>query len=400
MHTHYFLLDHVLDWPHNSLHIQKGHKSHQKEFWPVDHFLSHFDEFGYNNFYNTKKAHLIEPHAYKFILNFIHMPVKTDFAVSSESVYMLNNDPKCFLILMSCHEYVITPEALQKTIESYSIPLNKVVVLCSNMEAHGQKINGIHYVCVNFWESFTRFHHRVLPNVPIADPTKKRKHINTASRKYLCLNRNIKPHRIWFYYALIKQEMLEQGHVSYHLPKIDSTEYSTISNSHWVLKRIPQELHDDYKITNARKMYPRMLDRLETEAVINYGNGIENYYKDSVLSFVTESDSTKNFITEKTYKAIVNLHPFFIIGNPEQHMLLRQRGYHTFEELFGVNSVTDYDSAVEMLAHVKSYDLSRLKKTVEKSYFDKLIHNQRNFFSRKVTWTGIVKEIFNAIEKN
>jgi hypothetical protein len=147
-------------------------------------------------------------------------------------------------------------------------------------------------------------------------------------------------------------------------------------------------------------MYPRKLDRLETEAIINYNGGIENYYKDSLLSFVTESDATKNFITEKTYKAIVNLHPFFIIGNPEQHLLLRQRGYHTFEELFGADSVTDYNSAVKMLTHVKSYELNRLKKIVEKNYFDKLVHNQRNFFTRKVTWTSIVKEIFNAIEKN
>jgi hypothetical protein len=65
-----------------------------------------------------------------------------------------------------------------------------------------------------------------------------------------------------------------------------------------------------------------------------------------------------------------------------------------------VDSVTDYNSAVKMLTHVKSYDLNRLKKIVEKNYFDKLVHNQRNFFTRKVTWTSIVKEIFNAIEKN
>lgn len=400
MYTHYFFFDHVKNWPHDSLHIQKGNKAYLNEWYPVDNYLSHFEEFGYNNFYNTKNIHLLDPHAYKFVLNFIHMPIKTDFSISKESVYMLNNDPKCFLILMSCLEYVIAPEELQKTVESYSIPLNKVIVLCSNLEAHGQKINGIRYVCINFWESYTRFHHRILPNVPIADPSKKREHIYNASRKYLCLNRNIKTHRVWFYYSLVKQEMLDQGHVSYHLPTLDSAEYTNISNSHWVLKRIPEELHNDYKIVNARKMYPRKLDRLETEAIINYNGGIENYYKDSLLSFVTESDATKNFITEKTYKAIVNLHPFFIIGNPEQHLLLRQRGYHTFEELFGVDSVTDYNSAVEMLTHVKSYDLNRLKKIVEKNYFDKLVHNQRNFFTRKVTWTSIVKEIFNAIEKN
>lgn len=399
MNNHYFFLDNVRDWPHDSLHIQKGNKNHTNEFWPVDHLLTHFEEFSYNNFFNTNKAYLAKAHSYKFILNFIHMPAKTDFSISKQSIYMLNNDPKCFLVLMSCHEYVIVPDALQKTVESYSIPLNKVIVLCSNIEAHGQIINGIKYVCINFWESLTRFHHRVLPNAPIADPERKRNHIKNAQKKFISLNRNIKPHRIWFYYSIIKNEMLDEGYVSYHLPKINKAEYNTVSNSHWVLKRIPQDLHDDYKITNARLMYPRALDTLEKQAIINYGNGIEQYYRNSLLSIVTESDATKNFITEKTYKAILNLHPFFIVGNPDQHTLLRQRGYYTFEELFGVDSVTDYQSSSLMLQRIKSYDLENLKKIIEKKYIDKLIHNQQNFFNRKVTWTSIVQEIFNAIEK-
>lgn len=399
MHLHYFFLEAVRDWPHDSISVQRGHRPHNNESYSVENLLGHFSEFSYDNFYNATKIAYVEPHAYKFVLNFIHMPSRVDFAISESTVWHINNDPKCFLVLVSCHEYDITPENLTQSVESYGIPANKTIVLCSNLEAHGHIINGIHYICINFWESFTKFHHRLLPLVPIADPAKIRYNIKTAQKKFLCFNRNIKPHRIWFYYALIKSEMLDQGYVSYHLPKINAQEYAQVSNGPWTLKRIPPELHDDYRQANARKMYARMLDRIETKAIINYGPGPAQYYSDSLLSIVTESDPIKNFVTEKTYKAIANLHPFFIVGNPDQHVLLRQRGYHTFEDLFGSTGVTNYNEAMQMLDHVKSYDIGNLKQTLEKNYIDKLIHNQRNFFTRKVRWTNIVDEIFNATKK-
>ena len=396
MQKHYFLLDNVQDWPHGGLTILKDKQNH---FTPVDNLLSHFDEFSYTNFYNSNKSHILEPHALKFILHFIHMPMTVEFPITKESTHMLNDDPNAYLVLMSCLEYNITPEELSKTLQRYKVPLNKVIVLCSNLESHGKIINGVYYICINFWESYSRYHHKFLPNVPVTDTNKKRKSLKSANKKFICLNRNVKPHRIWFYYALVKQDMIDQGHVSYHLPKIQPSDYKTLCTEHWVLKRIPSDLHDDFKITNVRKMYPRMLDRLDTDAVINYGSDIAPYYEDSVLSFVTESDSTKNFITEKTYKAIANMHPFFIIGNPDQHALLRQRGYHTFENLFGTDSVMNYQEAVDMLTHIKHYELPKLKRVIERNYFDKLIYNYQHFFNRRVVWSNIVQEIINATKK-
>jgi hypothetical protein len=108
---------------------------------------------------------------------------------------------------------------------------------------------------------------------------------------------------------------------------------------------------------------------------------------------ITESDSTKNFITEKTYKAIMNLHPFFIIGNPEQHSLLRARGYETFEDLFGVDCVVDYTQAMQMWKHINNTDIDILKRQIKEKYIDKLLHNQRLFLSRKVSWNKIVENI-------
>jgi len=397
MKKHYFLLDAVEMQPHAGLMVQKEAPPRKKTVC-VDNMLSHFEEFSYNNFYNTKNFHILEKDSYKFILNFIHMPNKTDFVISQKSVDMLNSDPNAFLVLMSCLEHVITPEELVQSLKKLNIQPSKTIVLCSNIDAHGQILNGVKYICVNFWESYSRFHHKTLLDIPVANASEKFQSIATASKKYICLNRNVKPHRIWLYYAIIKSNMIDQGHVSYHLPKEYPSDYKLLSDSYHVTKRIPAELHNDFKIVKARKMYPRMLDHIDKQFIINYRNDIQKYYDDSLLNIITESDCVHNFITEKTYKAFANLQPYFIVGNPDMHRLLNARGYHTFENLFGVESVTDYNSGIAMLENIKAQNIHRLKKTIRKEYFDKLIHNQQHFFNRQVKWSTIVKEIFHAVE--
>ena len=144
-------------------------------------------------------------------------------------------------------------------------------------------------------------------------------------------------------------------------------------------------------------MYVRRLDSLDNKHVINYNSSIKKYYNDSVLSVITESDSHKNFITEKTYKAIMNLHPFFIIGNPTQHSLLRTRGYETFEDLFGINAVMNYTQALDLWNNINAMDLNVLKENIKQKYLDKLIHNQKLFLSRVVSWDNIVDTIIETV---
>jgi len=395
MKKHYFLIEGIKDWPHAGVHIDKITGG----TYSVENIIGHFDEFSYTNIYNVNRYHLLEKDSYKFLINFIHMPATTEFHISKESVDILNNDKNAYLVLFSCFENIITPEELSDTIKNYGILHDKVIVMCSYLPAHNQVINGINYSCINFWESYSRYHHKTLTDIAVRNSSTLRREIQKAEQKFLCLNRNVKPHRIWFYYAMIKSKIVNQGYVSYHLPKIHPADYKLVSEGPWVLKRIPAELHKDFKLTNARKMYPKMLDKINTNQIINYNDSILPYYTNTLFSIVTESDARNNFITEKTYKAIVNLHPFFIIGNPDQHTILRARGYHTFEDFFGISSVTDYNEAMQLCFNIDKMDLNETKRTIKNEYYDKLIHNRNNFFNRKVTWNSIVKEMFNAIEK-
>lgn len=388
-------LDNVVDSPHGSLIVKK---SPLEGNWCVDNLLGHFDGFPFSDLYNIKHINLFSNDTIKYLLGFIHMPVISAPFLSKEAIDLLQTEANLFLVLLSVHEYIITPKELSKYLKRNNISSNKVIVMCSNIESHGQTLEGVKYVTINFWESYSRMHLKVLPGSTIITADERLSTIDSASKKFISLNRNIKPHRIWWYYSLLSNDFVDQGHVSFHLPSINKGEFLETCKSHWVLKRIPENLHNDFLITSARKMFTRKLDILDRNNVINYKDTVKQYYLDSLVSIVTESESTKNFITEKTYKAIANLHPFFIIGNPDQHTLLRARGYYTFEDMFGIDSVMDYEQAITLINNLKNIDIKKLKHDIKEKYFDKLLHNQQNFLNRKTNWQTILDTISKTFE--
>lgn len=400
MNIHYFLLDKVVESPHGILGVERWDpRSTHPQVWNVDNLLTHFDDFSYSNFYNIKNIGMLPAAAYKFIINFIHLPNTAKFAVSKEAVTLLQQDPSVFLVLFSTLECVIDEVMLNEQIQKFNIPLHKVICLTSNLESSGKVLNGIQYHAINFWESYSRFHHRLQPTVSIENAETKKATLQTAQKKFLSLNRNLKPHRIWWMYAMIKADVLEDGHISYHLPALDSRAHKTLGMHDNTTKYIPESLHKDFKHTLLTQMFPRRLDVIDKHHIIQYQD-FSKFWQDSCVSFITESDHRRNFLTEKTFKAIANLHPFFIIGNPDQHALLRQRGYYTFEKLFGIDQVTNYKEAMQVLKQVKAMKLDNLKRLIDREYMDKLLHNQNLFFNRKISWKLIQEELIKYADKS
>ena len=395
---HFFLLDNVQNYPHGSLVIPKSLKGNEGD-WDVGNILGHFDDFTFNKFYSVQRIDLLPKDSLKFVIGFLHMPMINRPELTEEAVKLIRDDPNVYLLLISTFEYAIEATELHKHLTSYNIPSGKTIVLSSNIQSHNTSINGISFISINFWESYSRFHLKLLPNVSIVTPEQRLATLAQATKKFINVNRNIKHHRIWFYYSLIKNEMLDEGHVSYHLPKINRSEYDQLAQSDLVLKCIPQSLHDDYKMALRRTMYPRLLDKLDNQQIINYQDTLTPYYTDSLISFVGESDPRANFITEKTYKAIMNMHPFFIIGNPDQHTLLRARGYHTFEDLFGVDQIINYTTATAAITRLKNIKIENLKEIIRKRYMDKLVHNYNNFLHRKISWNSITNEILTTVNR-
>lgn len=392
----YFLLDEVLNTPHAPLTIKTNTFMQDKATKSIDNLLAHFDDFSYKNFFNINRVDLLDKDKPKFIFNFMHMPSEHTPHVTPLAKKLLTKNKNVYLMIFSVLEYHLDVKQLINECKKNSLPLQKIIVVCSNIELHGKSFEGIKFICINFWESYSRFHHQILPEISYATPENFKKDILLARKVFLNFNRNIKPHRIWWYYCMIRQNVIDKGHVSYHLPNLNNKEYYQVSRSTNTTKRIPPDLEQDFLYALVREMPPRTLDPILRTNIINYKLSSNPFFRDSVVSIITESDASVNFITEKTYKSIVNLHPFFIIGNPDQHSLLRARGYHTFEELFQLERVTNYEEGVSLCNWIQNTEIENLKRTVATQYIDKLIYNQQLFFERQISWKTIEKELIKT----
>lgn len=383
--NHKFLFTDIFPCPHGPLTAEYQNNPPSV---PICNMLGHFDNFNLRDFFVWDKRNLVADDAKKFIMYFIHMPEKIELEFSQEIVDEVNNNPKSYLVLLSMLERILTPEDLVDALDKKGIRKDKVIVLCSDKQSHNKRLGGVLYLYIEFWESYTRYHQHFLKGSTELSIEERAKSIKKASKKFLCLNRNVKSHRIWFYYLMLRKDIANQGHVSFHLPRVSKPEYLWLANDYLTTKYIPQELHTEYKKDLKRKLLPKVLDKISNQWIINYNDSIKPYYQDSLFSIVTESDFRYTFITEKTYKAIAHCHPFFILGTKEHHRMLQENGYYTFEDFFGVEEVANWQDAEKLLDNINAMSMSEIKNKV-KDLLPKLEHNYNNFYNRKTDWNDI-----------
>jgi hypothetical protein len=323
----------------------------------------------------------------------VNMPLSYKIKLSFDTIQKINNDADTFLVMISILEGEMDYAKILKELSKQRINKEKVIIITS-CYSHLENQFGLKFVYIDYWESFTRYHQRFLPNAT------DRRAINLdTEKKFLCLNRNQKAHRIWFYFNLYRLKMHKQSHTSYHLPLLDIEQYNTMARSSFVTKYIPSSLYPEYEQFLNKTYEGIVLDKLSADP-INYNSTIYDYYNDSLFSIVTESSFRFTFLTEKTFKAIVHCHPFFIIGNKQHHWLLRENGYHTFEDFFDIEKVENFDEASSLLSKIKYTDIQDYKNKFGKEFIDKLYSNYENFYNRRISWLAIEKKLFLASGSN
>lgn len=395
MLKHYYLLDNVVDAPHGPTSI---YKTSQQGQWTPDNYLYHFDDINTKLFYNIKRHDLLEKDSYKFVIEFVHMPISCNINCSQDTINLINSDDKTYLIVFSPLEYLVSKEKLFSELNSKNIKTEKVIVLSNDYELHNSVDTGVKFIYFDFWTSYSRYHYKLLPNVSVITPEERNQTVDSIDRKYICLNRNLKPHRVWFYYSLIKNEMINEGYVSYNLPSVaNGFDYKNYATSSLVKKYIPRILHDDFTLHVQRKMLLKQLDKIDNKIIINHNTNLRDYYLKSAVSLVTETGHNKPVLSEKTFKAIMNMHPFCIIGDERNFSFLKARGYETFEDLFNVEIVNDYNTSVKLLENLKYNTLDKLKGKLKKRFIAKCEHNFYHFLNNKVSWNDVMENIFRLI---
>lgn len=230
---------------------------------------------------------------------------------------------------------------------------------------------------------------------------------NDRDKYFLMYNRNSERlHRAYFVNELYKSNLLDSGFVSFfENPYLESFlenahEYPPIGLSSVDLLDIKN---------NYKNYYPLVIDDGDGEKVAGFHNFLsrKDEYENSYFTIVSETnaESTYCFITEKTVKPIMNLHPFLIIGNPYTLKILKSYGFQTFDKWWdeSYDNEFDFKERAKMVLSIVSDLCSKSKEEMNSLLFemnDVLIYN-KNLLHKLSTSKEFEKEFFkNIVDKN
>ena len=228
----------------------------------------------------------------------------------------------------------------------------------------------------------------------------KKHNLESRNKKFTCLIRADKAWRKIYASFLHNLDVAKQGYFSYTGYKYKTSHVGLDDFSQW--EHYDDTLQQD--ILSFELQMPYKCDELSDQDHNNHKLINHDFYQDAYFNFVVEThfDNDTIFLTEKTFKPILNLQPFIIIGNPGSLSLLKSLGYKTFEDVINekYDKETDHRERMSMLLKI-SYDLCNLgdmhHKRIQKIIADVVEHNQNVFLSPKV---HRINNLLNRLEYN
>lgn len=224
-------------------------------------------------------------------------------------------------------------------------------------------------------------------------------------KDFLCYNRLLKPHRLALINEIFRHSLSSAGYIScvesYHdLPKKDYVKYQTQIFLDSDGKKFLEEFTNNFK--PIKLAYGGV--SLDHNTFCSHEIHIDHFKKSWVsIAVETEYDNDTLAISEKTYKCIVNGHPFIVWGNIGTLEYLKSHGYETFPELFDetYDQVSDHKNRLALIIdQIKSFctlSFKQKKKKIE-SIKEKLYHNRRNFLE-STKFDNCLKNILMSIDQ-
>ena len=167
----------------------------------------------------------------------------------------------------------------------------------------------------------------------------------TKDKYFLMYNRNSdRIHRSYFLNKLYKENLIDKGYISF-FENSHFENFVNTSNSYPPLNINYADILDIRN--NYKNYYPLVIDDGDGEKVAGFHNFLsrKDEYEKSYFTIVSETNAESNycFITEKTTKPIMNLHPFIILGNPKTLSVLKSYGFHTFDKWWDESYDDEFD---------------------------------------------------------
>ena len=228
----------------------------------------------------------------------------------------------------------------------------------------------------------------------------KEHNLKIRDKKFTCLIRADKIWRKIYASYLYQLDLLRQGYFSYTGYKYQTSHKGLDNIETW--NNFDDTLEQD--ILSFELKTPIRCDILSDTEHNNHKLINADFFTNAYFNFVVEThfDSNTIYLTEKTFKPILNLQPFIIIGNPGTLSFLKDLGYKTFEDVIR-ETYDDEDDHRERLSQLLkiSCDLCNLSDKhhirIQQIVADVLQHNQQHFLAPKV---NRINKLLNELEYN
>lgn len=206
-------------------------------------------------------------------------------------------------------------------------------------------------------------------------------------KTFMCLNRKPHEHRIELVRKLFDHDLDKDGLIS--------------------LGTFEKPVPWDYKGLKVPIKLPKDIVNVEgNDAVAGQAGGITNditglgYKKNwnsHFLHIVTETTvHTDVFISEKTFKPIIGMRPFIILGDDAIYQKIHEWGFDTFDDILGTGYKGKYYTdrinwILDVLKNLrKEHSLDKLLKKLE----PRLLHNYKLFYSVAKKNRQIIQNLF------
>ena len=215
----------------------------------------------------------------------------------------------------------------------------------------------------------------------------KSHNLNQRKKKFTCLIRADKLWRKIYASYIYQMNMTQHGFFSYTGYKYETSHKGLDDVSLW--QGYDDTLQQD--ILSFEMQMPFYCDKLTDKEHNNHKLIHQEYFNQAYFNYVVEThfDNDTIFLTEKTFKPILNLQPFVIIGNPGSLALLKDLGYKTFDTVIKeeYDNIINHKDRMSQILKI-SFDLTNLSHKhhmrIQQIISQALQHNQKLFLSPKV----------------
>lgn len=334
-------------------------------------FVSRFFEI---NSDKTAKAFSLEnkPHQYVISTGVAHHPVEWAgkpynsnairlFGVLNEDYLKDLQEGRAIFLIDQSHEGYQTEwlwEFIHIECKFYKIPPAAVVYVTGNQEANDSynqwhtnnwsTPEKIKVISVAIFDKFIMDRASYLNyNFKFEDLLEYKNKNSSSIKLFDCLNRGTyRTHRIENYLHLVKEGLDSQGYIT--MPGLHSFGVSG---------------YDDSTLSKAMQKLPLTLPPEFIEEGSVFNRILKDLYINTWVSLVTEASYYQKentlFVSEKTYKPIICLQPFIVVGSKGTLRKIKELGYKTFhpyidESYDDYNDTQRFQKIIDSLVDIKN----------------------------------------------